>query len=454
MTHHTTAIRMRAALGAAVIALVAAGAAPFAQEPAPMTYAIVGARVVPVSGPVLATGTVVFTADRITAVGADLAVPAGAMRIEGKGLTVYPGLIDMGTSAGVATPEAPRSETPRTTEDQERAKRAAILRPHVMAADLLDPGSDALARAAAAGITSVLAMPPGDTVRGQSALILTSGGPDAPQIGAVADDRRGPIVVQSPVALHVGFSNRPGGSNGYPVSLMGGIAFVRQAFLDAQHHGAALAHTDRTKGTRPVPDAALEAMQPALAGRMPVAFEAESAREILRALSMAEAFSLAPIITNAREADRVASDLRAANARVIVSLNYPSRPPSIAPEADESLATLRERANAPKTPAALQQAGVPFAFASSGLSDPKDFLKNAAKAVEQGLPADAALRALTLGAATIGGAEGQLGSIEPGKLANLLVTSGDLFEEKTTIAHVFVAGRPVKLDAATRRTAP
>lgn len=442
----------------ALVVLGMTSVAPAAQEPAPTTYAIVGARVEPVSGPALATGTVVFTADRITEVGANITVPEGAIRIEGKGLTVYPGLIDMGTSAGVATPAAPAGETMRTTEDQERAKRALILRPHVRAADQLNPEDAALAGAAAAGITSVLAMPPGDTLRGQSALILTTLGPDAPQIGAVADDRRGPMVVQNPVALHVGFPTRPGGSNGYPVSLMGGIAFVRQTFLDAQHHQAATAYAERSNGARPTPDAALDAIQPALDGRLPVAFEAESARAILRALEMARAFSFSPIITNAREADQVAPALREAGARVILSLNYPTRLPSLAPDADEPLATIRARVNAPKTAAALQQAGVPFAFASDGLSDPKDFLKNAAKAVEQGLPADAATRALTLGAATIAGAADRVGSIEPGKLANLVVTTGDLFEEKTTIAHVFVAGRPVNLEAGNatdnRRAAP
>ena len=422
-----------------------------------MTYAIVGARVVPVSGPAIAQGTVVFSDDRITAVGTGTEAPAGAIRIDGTGLTVYPGLIDMGSSAGVTVPAAPRSETAGTTEEQERAKRAAILRPHVRVSDQLNPADAALGRAAAAGITSVLAMPPGDTFRGQSALILTSRGPDAPQIGAVADDRRGPLVVRSPVALHLTFANRPGGANGYPVSLMGGIAFVRQAFHDAQHHQAAVAHADRQKRVRPAPDAALEAIQPALGGQLPVAFEASSAREILRALAMARAFSLAPIITNGLEAGQVAADLGSANARVIVSLNYPVRLRSLAPEADEPLETLRRRANAPKTPAALHTAGVPFAFASDGLNDPKDFVKNAAKAVENGLPADAALRALTIEAATLAGAAGEVGSIEPGKLANLVVTTGDLFDEKTTIAHVFVAGRPVALEAdnvGARRSAP
>ena len=163
---------------------------------------------------------------------------------------------------------------------------------------------------------------------------------------------------------------------------------------------------------------------------------------------MAKTFKLDPIITNARESDRVASDLKSANARVILSLNYPTRPQTIAPDADETLETLRARANAPKTAGLLDKAGVPFAFSTAGLTDPKDFVKNAAKAVQNGLTKEAALRALTLGAATIAGAADRVGSLETGKIANVVVTEGDLFDEKMTIKHVFVDGKPVNLEAA------
>ena len=422
-------------------------AALSAQEPAPMIYAITGARIVPVSGPAIESGSIILRDGLIAQVGANAAVPAGAVRIDGKGLTVYPGLIDMGNSAGLEVPAPPRAENPQTTEDVERAKRLLLLRPQVRAADHMNPSAQPLARLAAAGITSVLATPAGDAIRGQSALVNTSLGADAPQIGAVADERRGQLIVRSPVALHVSFAERPSGG-GYPNSLMGVIAFVRQTFLDAQHYQLAQQHADRVKrGTRPLHDSALEAIQPALAGRVPVAFEAESTREILRALDMAKAFKFDPIVTNAREADQVAADLKAANARVILSLNFPTRPVSIAPDADEALGVLRARANAPKVPAALDKAGVTFAFETGGLSDPRDFIRNAAKTVQNGLDRDDALKALTLHAANIAGAVDRLGSLEAGKIANVLVTEGDLFDEKMTIKHVFVDGKPVSLDA-------
>jgi imidazolonepropionase-like amidohydrolase len=131
---------------------------------------------------------------------------------------------------------------------------------------------------------------------------------------------------------------------------------------------------------------------------------------------------------------------------VIYSLNFPVRRASLAPDADEALSVLRDRANAPKGPALLDKAGILFAFESNGLSEPKDFLKNAQKAVAAGLSKDAALKALTLNAATLAGAADRLGSLDRGKIANILVTEGDLFEEKSVVKYVFVNGRAVRLN--------
>ncbi len=405
-------------------------------------HAIRGARIVPVSGPPIDSGTVVIRDGVIAAVGAGVAVPAGAQIIDGTGLTVYPGLIDMGSTAGLALPPAPRAESPRTTEDVERVKADYLRRAHFRAADVLDPASPALAGAAAAGLTAILATPDGDAIRGQSALITTTLPPDEPQIGAVADPRKGPLVLRAPVALHVTFSPRPAGGGAYPNSLMGVVAFVRQTLLDGQQYGRAAATP--TAGT--VYDPALDALQPALAGRLPVAFQADTVAEILRALDMAKSLSLQPIITGGREAGQVVDELKATNARVILSLNYPTRSESLAPDADEPLATLRARAQAPATAAALDKAGVPFAFASAGLDQPSDVVKNVAKAVQQGLARERALAALTLDAARMAGVADRMGSIEVGKLANLVVTSGDLFDEKSAVKHVFVHGWPVNLD--------
>jgi imidazolonepropionase-like amidohydrolase len=421
------------ALVRVVFTVLAAAAVVSAQQEAPYTYAITGARIVPVSSAPIDNATIVFSDGLITQIGSGVTPPAGAQVIAGTGLTVYPGLIDMGSSAGLEAPPVPRADNPQTSEDVERVKRNTLLRADLRAAEHMNPKSAGLSRAAAAGITAALATPAGDGIRGQSALVFTALGSDAPQIGALADDRRAALVIKAPVALHVGTADRPAGGDAYPNSLMGIIAFNRQAFLDAQHH------------TATGPSAVLTAMQPALAGKMPVAFRATTAREILRGLEMAQSFKLDPIITSAREVETVTAEIKVANARVVYSLNFPSRPESLAPDADEPLSVLKARANAPKGPVALEKAGVVFAFESNGLSDPKDFLKNAQKTVAGGLSREAALKALTLNGATLAGAADRLGSLERGKIANVIVTDGDLFEEKTTIKHVFVNGRLIRV---------
>jgi imidazolonepropionase-like amidohydrolase len=195
-------------------------------------------------------------------------------------------------------------------------------------------------------------------------------------------------------------------------------------------------------------DPVLEAMQPAIERRMPVAFEANQTRDILRVLKLAKELHLEPIVTGGRGSTELAADLKAQNVRVIYSLNYPTRPRTLAPDADEPIETLRDRATAPKAPGQLAKAGVTFAFESAGLAEPKDFVKNASKAVAAGLAEDAAIRALTIDAAKIAGVGDRIGSLEKGKAANLIVTDGNLFDEKTKITRVFVGGRSIALDAA------
>jgi len=438
------------------VSVLSALAAPRAQ--APHVYAITNARIVTAAGAPIENGTIVFRDGIIEQVGAAITPPQAARVYDGKGLTVYPGLIDMGNSAVVSIAAA-SSTTPRTTEDSERAKRDALLRPHVRAAEHIALDAPAVKKLVAAGVTSVLAVPAGQGFRGQSALVNVALPDDDPQIGALADIRKGQPIIRTPVALHLDVPDNPTPRDAYPNSLMGVIAFVRQSFIDAQYYSSAQERAARSgsAGLRLAFDPALEALQPAVAGRVPVVYRAETAREIERALKMSADFKLDTILAGAREADQVAPDLKSRGVRVIYSLHFPERPRSLAPEADEPIRVLRERANAHRTPAALDKAGITFAFESGGLEDPKDFVKNAAKAVKAGLPADAAVRALTIHAATIAGAARRVGSLEKGKIANVIVTDGDLFGDKTAIRHVFVDGRPVSIETSgsdSRRSRP
>ena len=421
----------------------------------PYVYAIKGARLVTVAGAPVATGTIVVRNGLIDAVGADVQPPADAVVIDGAGSTVYPGLIDMGTAAGLdITIATEQPSSVRTFDEAERWKRDLVLRADVMAANHINPDAPDLTKLAAAGITTVLETPPGVLIGGHSALVNVVTPTESPIVGAIAPPRKGVGVVKSPVALHVQF--QPARGDGYPESLLGAIAFVRQTFIDAEHQHTLETHLSKSPvgSPRPAFDKALESLYGTLGGqtrspsREPVAFEANLDREVVRALDMAKEFKLSPIITGGGEADLAAADLKASGARVIFSLNYPTRSRSLGPDADEPIRELRLRAHAPKVPAGLSKAGVPFAFSSSGLTSTSDFVKHAARAVKAGLPADAAIRALTLDAALIAGVADRLGSLEKGKIANVIMTDGDLFAEHTTIKLVLIDGQRVNFDAA------
>ena len=158
----------------AVVVAAAAAFAVVARADAPHVYAIKGARIVTAAGAPIASGTIVIRNGVIDAVGADAAAPADAMVIDGAGLTVYPGLIDMGTAPPTDTP-APVVPTFRTTEEAERWKRSQIFQPDYDAAAHLKADAPELSRLASAGVTSVLALPAGTVVRGQSALVNVAG---------------------------------------------------------------------------------------------------------------------------------------------------------------------------------------------------------------------------------------------------------------------------------------
>src|SRR6185369_7452164 len=153
---------------------------------------------------------------------------------------------------------------------------------------------------------------------------------------------------------------------------------------------------------------------------------ANSQREIIRAIDLAKEFNLKAIIAGGQEAWKVADRLKAAEIPVLLSRNFPKRTTSSSPEADpESLEALRFRAETPKRAGRLAQAGVKFAFESGNLTSIADFFTNAGKAVEGGLSKDAAVREMTIGSAEVLGVSDRLGSIEPGKIANLIVIKGD-----------------------------
>jgi imidazolonepropionase-like amidohydrolase len=199
--------------------------------------------------------------------------------------------------------------------------------------------------------------------------------------------------------------------------------------------------------TRPVFDPSLEALQPVIAGTMPVVFRANTQREIERALDLAKEFKLKAMIGGGAEAHLVTGRLKAENVPVLLSLNFPrvtAAPAAGAPP--EPLRVLRSRVQAPRTPGDLAKAGVRFAF-QAGANTHTEFLANVRRAVANGLTPDQAIRALTLGSAELLGAADRIGSIEAGKIANLTVVRGDLFAEDGRVTAVYVDGKPHEVGA-------
>jgi len=412
-----------------------------AQRTTPSTYAITNARLVPVSGPAIERGTIVIRNGLIAALGTSVAVPADARVIDGNGLTVYPGLIDAFSTFGLPAPTGGGGGgfggggQAAAAAGGSNSNYPSGIRPENRAVDQVKPNPDAFASARGAGITAALTAPGNGVMRGQSALINLAG-----------EDPFG-LVVKSPVAQHIGFS---GSGGGYPGSLMGVITSIRQLFLDAQRYRELQAAYSRNpRGMRrPDMDPSLEALLPALARQQPVVMAANSQREIERALTIAKEFNLQLIIAGGSEAHLVADRLKAENVAVLFSTNFPRRTAAPAADADpDPIRLLRQRAEAPAVPAKLQAAGVRMAFQSGGISNWADWLGNARRAVEAGLSADHALRAMTLGSAEILGAADRVGSLEPGKIANLTVTRGDLFAADTRVTQVFVDGEAYDVPA-------
>ncbi len=404
-------------------------------------YAITNAQIVTVSGRTIPRGTIVVRDGLIESVGEAVKIPGDAQVIDGNGLTIYPGFFDTLTNLGFSAPRpaTPGQAGPGQQQAQQQAQQAQSnsnypdgLQPEMVAGREIRAGDTQFETQRNAGFTTVLTVNNTGIFQGQSAVI-----------NLVGDTVAG-MVIKSPAAQHVSFRTLSGGR--YPTSLMGTFSALRQMLLDAQR----LQEMKRMYATnprgmkRPDADASLEALFPVLAGQMPVVFNANSEREILRVLDLVNEFKLKAIIAGGQEAGRptVIERLKAQNVPVLLSLDFPKRTAAASPEADpEPLNLLRLREEAPKTAGRLQQAGVKFAFQSGAMRNVGDFVANAGKTVENGLQKDAAVRAMTLSAAEILGVENQLGSIENGKIANLVVSRGDIFAKDKRITHVFVDGR-------------
>ena len=395
----------------------------------PRYFAIKNTRIVPVSGPVIANGTVVIAKGLIQSVGTNVTIPPAAWVIDGTGLTVYPGLIDAGTNIGLA-------------QDDDAAKKRGVgsaaagpedrpaTTPWRVAADELKTDDKRIESWRNAGFTTALTVPDGGIFPGQASVIDLAG------------ERAGDFPVRPRASVPVSF--KPvGGFFGFPDSLMGTIAYVRQVLDDTTWYQQAepIYQANPTKTERIPYDRTEFTLSRALQNNEIVLLPANNSIQLVRAMRLANEWKIRAVLYGGQQGYEVAAALAASKIPVLVSLKWPERAKDGDPEAEQTLRELRFRDRAPGTPAALAKAGVKFGLYSGGLAEPKDIFKSLKRATDAGLAPDAALRALTLDAADILGLGDRLGSITPGKIANLTISDGDLFNEKTKVKHVFVDGR-------------
>ncbi len=408
----------------------------------PGLVAIQDARVVTVSGAVLEKGTVVVKNGIITDVGASVPVPKGAWIVDGKGLTVYPGLIDAlstwgipesagaapaagtaGRGAGPATPAAaPGAATAaaRSWGPQDRPGTTSWVR----AADLVKPTDRRIETARGAGFTTAITFPKQGLVGGHGVVVNLGG------------ENSGQMVVDPSAGLYL--SMTPSGYTGYPSAPMGILAYFRQLWIDAEYYRMAKALYAQNPSSIPRPeyDRALEGVLEAKRVMLPAANPIAMERMLKLASELKSPFVFYGVIQGYEMADR----LKQTATPVILNVKWPTRDRDADPERVESLRTLEIRDKAPTSPVALAAAGVKFAVSSDGIDTPKDVIRALKKSIDVGLKKEDALKALTLNAAEIYGLASRLGSIDKGKIANLVVTDGDLFDDKTKVKFVLVDG--------------
>jgi len=416
--------------------------APLAHAAAPRVHAIVGARIVTAPGKVIERGTIVMRDGVITAVGAGVAVPADARVWPGDSLTVYPGLIDAYVVATEAAPAVgAQAANRRPPQPASTANGAAhplpVVRAEVRVSEMPPPSREQLEGLRAAGFTVAQVAPREGVIRGWSAVMGLSAA--APGDAMLREDAMQVMALEP-------------ARTGYPGSLMGAVAVVRQALLDARwYRDTRAAYAKSPAGReRPELNLAWDALQPVIDGQRPALIVVDEMLEVLRAGTIAkEAGITATVVGGGDEYKRV-KDIAARGTPMIVPVNFPEAPDVSDPDQALEVTTeeLRHWQAAPGNPATLAQQGVPFALTTNGLKDVKAFRGNVSKAIARGLKPDDALAAVTTTPARLLGLSDRLGTLTPGKIANLTVTRGDLFSDAGAVREVWIDGARLEVAAS------
>jgi imidazolonepropionase-like amidohydrolase len=392
------------------------------QSPLALTrglLAIINARIFPVTGPAIERGTIVVRDGRIEAVGAGVPPPPGAEILDAAGQEVYPGFIDARTSLGLSEPGAGGYGDVEEILD---------FGPQLRAQTAYHNDSEAIPVARANGITTVAVTPAGGIFGGQIAVMDLDGvtWEESTLKPAIGISFQFPTIPTRP-------SDAPGQPRTFTDAKRARDARIERAVRQLED---AKAYAKAGDG-RPR-DLLLESLVPVVERRQPLFTRANSERDIRDAVAFGERTGVRIVISGGAEAQLAAPLLREKNIPVVLGsvLTLPSRP-DLPHQASYAIAS------------ELARAGVKFAFSAGDAEDVENVRQlpyHAARSVAWGLPRAQALRALTIDAAEILGVADQVGSIEPGKIANLVVSKGDPLEVRTTISHVVIKGRDVSLD--------
>lgn len=389
--------------------------------------AIVGGTVHPVNGPEIPNGVVVFESGKITAVGADAATPPGAEVIDARGKHVYPGLISANTVLGLVEIGAARA----TVDIAE----AGSINPNVRSVTSVNPDSELLPVARSNGILTAHAVPEGGIISGQSAVMRLDGWtPEA-------------MTVRSPTALHVRWPNmtidRDPRSRKSPEDQQKDIDKAQRTIRDAFETARAYWNARKSGNVAPKSDLRWEAMMPAFDGKLPLFVHAATLTQMEAAMAWAKQAQLRITLVGGNDAWRLAAQLKESDTPVILALAT-----ALPLRRDDTYDAGFSNA------ARLHEAGVRFCIATNGRASEAPHERNlpyeAAMASAFGLPRGEALKAVTLYPAQLLGVADQLGSLEQGKAATLMITSGDPLDFPTRVEAAFIDGR--RIDLTNRQT--
>jgi imidazolonepropionase-like amidohydrolase len=404
-----------------------------AQTPAPKaasseTIAIRGGKLLTVSHGVIENGVIVMQNGKITAIGgANTAIPKSAKVIDAAGMTVYPGLIDSETHFGLTEVSADRMTNDMLENSDE-------IMPHMHVYDAFHAESALIPVARINGITNAIVAPAeGDTLPGQDSFIQLA--------GKSAEE----MILVRDIAMPLNFTgaqrrNQSFETAKFPFTRMGMAAQLRQAFIDAQDYEQKMAAYEKKKsadpdkaGAAPKRDLKLEALLPYLHGQRPVVLAAEEANDVQTAMGLAREFHLKVILNHLTHASSVLDKVAASGFPVIVGPIY-AQPK----ESERYDAVFR-------LPAEMVKRGIKIAFASYDAHNSRNLPYAAGYATAFGLSPEEALKAITLNPAQMFGVDKELGSLDVGKTANVVVANGDPLDVKTDVKHVFIAGQEIPL---------